>query len=91
MIDFKSMIENETPQDVILYFSGRKLSGISHPQLDGYLTTYSVNGFSNIDLILLVREMKGENMILSNGKGGYKKGRNWISPKFVTEKKYGIE
>ncbi len=91
MIDFESMIKNENSQDVILYFSGRTENGVSHPQLDRYFTTYSGGRVSNIDLIMLVRKMQSEDAISYNGKGGYKKGPNWRIPKFVTEKKYGIE
>jgi len=40
---------------------------------------------------MLVRKMQSEDAISYNGKGGYKKGPNWRIPKFVTEKKYGIE
>lgn len=91
MIDFKSMFENEKVQEIILFLSGRKKSGISHPQLDGYCTKYGSKRISNIELISLVKGMRENGEISSNGKGGYKKGPNWKKPQFVTEKKYGIE
>ncbi|QCT20593.1 hypothetical protein FEM41_13555 [Jejubacter calystegiae] len=90
MIDFKPMFENEQIRDIILFLSGRKGNGISHPQLDGYCTMYGTQRISNIELISLVKNMREKGDISSNGKGGYKKGPNWKEPKFVTEKKYGI-
>ncbi|CAI1856984.1 hypothetical protein [Serratia proteamaculans] len=87
MIDFKSMLDTEKVADVILFLSGRRDNGISHPQLDGYCTSH----ISNIELIALVKSMREDGLIISNAKGGYKKGPNWKAPVFVTEKKYGIE
>lgn len=46
---------------------------------------------SNIELISIVKKMRENGDISFNGKGGYKKGPNWKEPRFVTEKKYGIE
>ncbi|MFI8416050.1 hypothetical protein ACQKDS_06235 [Serratia sp. NPDC078593] len=91
MIDFKTMFDNEEISEIVLFLSGRKDGGISHPQLDGYCTTYGNSRISNIELISLVKNMREKNYISSNGKGGYKKGPNWEEPKFVAEKKYGIE
>lgn len=91
MINFKPMFENEKIQEIILFLSGRKDNGISHPQLDGYCTTYGNNRISNIELISLVKDMREKGYISSNGRGGYKKGPNWKAPAFVTEKKHGIE
>ncbi|CAE1143746.1 hypothetical protein ACWA06_22325 [Serratia rhizosphaerae] len=91
MINFKKMFENEETQEIISFLSGRKDNGISHPQLDGYCTTYGNNYISNIELISLVRNMQEKGCISPNGKGGYKKGPNWKEPKFITEKKYGIK
>lgn len=91
MVDFKTMFEKENIRDIVLFLSGRKEYGISHPQLDGYCTTYGNNHISNIELISLVKDMREKGEISSNDKGGYKKGPNWKTPAFVTEKKYGIE
>lgn len=91
MIDFKQLIEKEKVQDVILFLAGRKAEGISHPQLDRNYVMYGHQLISNIELISLVKKMREEGLITSNDKGGYKKGPNWKEPKFVTEKKYGIE
>lgn len=91
MVDFKPMFENEKIQDIVLFLSGRLDDGVSHPQLDGYCTTYGNNLISNIELIYLVKNLREKGYISSNGKGGYKKGPNWKEPKFMTEKKYGIK
>lgn len=91
MVDFKLMFENEDVREIVLFLSGRKEDGIPHPQLDGYCTTYGNNRISNIELISLVKDMREKGELISNDKGGYKKGSNWKAPAFVTEKKYGIE
>ncbi|WP_261231276.1 hypothetical protein [Serratia entomophila] len=91
MIDLKSMLEHEKAQDVILFLSGRKPEGISHPQLDGYYSMYGSHLISNVELIYLVKKMCENGLISSNGKGGYRKGSNWELPKFASEKKYGIK
>ncbi|PRD16587.1 hypothetical protein [Pantoea coffeiphila] len=91
MIDFKMIFEKEKPREIVLFLSGRKENGISHPQLDGYFSMYSDNRLSNTGLIALVASMREKGDLSSNGKGGYKKGPNWKEPKFSTEKKYGIE
>ncbi len=90
MVDFKAMFENEKIREIVLFLSGRKEDGVSHPQLDSYCTTYRYNRISNIELILLVKDMREKGDISSNDKGGYKKGPNWKAPKFVEEKKYGL-
>lgn len=91
MLDIKEIFENEQFSEIILFLSGRKDNGISHPQLDGYFSMYSGNRLSNIELIALEASMREKGDLSSNGRGGYKKGPNWKEPKFVTEKKYGIE
>lgn len=88
MIDYSLMIKNETPDDVLLYLSGRKSDGVSHPQLDRYFTMNK--RLSNIDVIDLVTKMINNGYVSCDEKQRYIKGPKWKAPKFVIEKKYGI-
>ena len=91
MIDYKTMFEKEEIRQIVLFLVGRKEDGISHPRLDYYCTTYGSQRITNIELINLVKVMFKQSEIIYNEHGGYKRGPEWWTPKFMSDKKYGIQ
>ncbi|MGX1179585.1 hypothetical protein AB7M31_002653 [Pseudomonas sp. IAP-CY TE4608] len=80
------VIKNESPMDVILFFT--RGTGISHPQLDRLYTQNSWIYLGDcIGLIELIRKMTSDGLIEQKA-GGYVKGPKWTAPKFMLENKY---
>lgn len=91
MIDFKSLVQKESVEDAVAFFA-RSPNGIGYPNLDRFYTRYRFDVISEGELLSTVIKMTDKGII----KGGesplhYIKGPNWKEPKFVTDKKYGIE
>jgi len=96
MIDYDAMVENESMADVILFLIGREVNGLSHPSIDLFFGRHKGNEkyqSYNIKLIHEIKNLQSSEKILFGKKSGYgyQKGPNWKAPKFVSEKKYGIE
>ncbi|AVJ16760.1 hypothetical protein CLM71_06265 [Serratia sp. MYb239] len=96
MIDYNAMVKNENMADVILYLVGRKEEGMAYPSIDLFFGRYKAAEkyeSYNIKLIHTMKELEEAGQVFSAKTygSGYKKGPNWKEPKFVTEKKYGIE
>lgn len=96
MIDYNVMVKNENMADVILYLVGRKEEGMAYPSIDLFFGRYKAAEKYESYNIKLIHEIKhleeiGQ-VVLERVYGAKcKKGPNWKEPKFVTEKKYGIE
>lgn len=84
------VINNETPEEFVLFMTGIK--DISHPDLDRH---FGMNGWpflgKNTELIVLIRKMTSAGLIAYSDKGGYTKGPNWYEPAFVTQGKYTFD
>ncbi|WBL71042.1 hypothetical protein [Serratia liquefaciens] len=90
MTDFKSMIEKENVNDVISFFAGLT-NGIGYPQMDNFFVRYRFDVVGNGELLKVFEELREAGIVEWGDKMLVKKGPNWKAPKFVTEKKYGIE
>ncbi|MEJ4047225.1 hypothetical protein [Erwinia sp. SLM-02] len=96
MIDYIAMVKNEEMSEVILFLVGRYESGTTYPDMDRFFGMYKAeekyNSY-NIKLIHDKRALEESGQIFSAKiyGAGIQKGPNWKEPKFVTEKKYGIE
>lgn len=90
MTDFKSMIEKESVRDVVSFFAGLK-SEIGYPQIDNFFVRYRFDVVSNGTLLKVFQELCKAGIVEWGDKMLVRKGPNWKAPKFVTEKKYGIE
>ncbi|QJW57881.1 hypothetical protein HL670_04804 [Serratia plymuthica] len=96
MIDFDLMVKNEDMGDVILFLVGRSDNGIAYPFMDRFFGRHKADDKYEAYNIKLIKETKrlesiGQIFSARTYGSGYKKGPNWKAPKFVTEKKYGIE
>jgi len=91
MIDLKSMIQNESVFDVIAFLSGRN-EGINYIHLDRFYGQHRFDAIAEGELLLTFQKMCREKVVQGNGRPmTVGKGPNWVEPKFMTEKKYGIE
>jgi len=90
MVNFDEMVIHEDMKDVILFLIGRREQGMSHPSLDRFFNLHKADKKYESYNTKLISDTK---ILISQGAivSGYKKGPNWKAPKFVTEKKYGIE
>ncbi|MFI8416052.1 hypothetical protein ACQKDS_06245 [Serratia sp. NPDC078593] len=96
MVDYNAMVKNESMADVILYLVGREENGIGYPSIDRFFGRYNADKkyeAYNIKLIAETKLLEESGKIYSSRTygAGCKKGPNWEEPKFVAEKKYGIE
>lgn len=94
MIDFDAMVKNESMDDVILYLVSREENGIGYPSMDRFFGRHKATekyDSYNIKLIHETKRLEDKGSVFSGKSYSYKKGPNWKEPKFMTEKKYGIE
>ncbi|MEJ4047227.1 hypothetical protein [Erwinia sp. SLM-02] len=96
MVDYEGMVKNETMQGVILYLVGRSDNGTSYPSIDRFFNINKATERYISYNIKLLHETKflediGQILMPRVYGAGVQKGPNWKEPKFVTEKKYGIE
>ncbi|MGO4745160.1 immunity protein [Serratia quinivorans] len=87
MIDFKKIIENESVEDVLLFFAPRT----AYPAIDRMYVRYKFEVIENGLLYPAYEKLLKEGKFSEDEKGHTHKGPNWLPPKFVAEKKYGIE
>nr|WP_024966736.1 hypothetical protein [Pantoea sp. IMH] len=87
MIDFKKMIENESVEDVLLFFAPKR----SYPDIDRIYVRYSFEVAAKRELLISFQRLIKEGKLAKNEKGHAIKGPYWQEPVFVTEKRYGIE
>lgn len=90
MTDFKAMIEKESVSDVLSFFAG-STKGIGYPQIDNFFVRYKFEVVGNGELLKAFENLRSRGIVMWGDKMLVKKGPNWKEPKFVTEKKYGIE
>ncbi len=87
MIDFKTMIENESVEDILLHFAPIR----SYPDIDNMYVRYDFEVAAKCVLLFTYQKLVKEGKLAKDERGRTLKGPNWQAPKFVTDKKYGIE
>ncbi len=87
MIDFRQLIENESVEDVLLFFAPRT----AYPAIDRLYVQYDFEVASRRVLLFTYQKLVKEGKLAKDERGHTLKGPNWQAPKFVTDKKYGIE
>ncbi len=87
MINFKQLIENENVDDVLLFLAPRT----AYPSIDRLYVRYKFGIIEKGLLYPTYVKLLKEGKFSEDEKGHTLKGPNWQAPKFVTEKKYGIE
>lgn len=88
MIDFRRMLKNESIEDVILYLAPKN----HYSSIDRLYVKYKFNIVGDGHLIHIFGRLLKEGELVENTNSPFSgKGPNWKEPKFVTEKKYGIE
>lgn len=86
MIDFESIYKNESVEDVLLHFAPRT----PYPSIDRMYVRYKFEVVASRELLLTYKRLLKEGKLIENEKPLPVKGPNWKSPKFATDKKYGI-
>ncbi|EGN2561347.1 immunity protein [Salmonella enterica] len=87
MLDLESIYKNESVEDVLLHFALRT----SYQTIDRMYVNYKFEVVANGELLKTHQKLFKEGKLKKTGKPLPEKGPNWKEPRFVTEKKYGIE
>ena len=86
MIDIKSMVENESVEDVVLFLAPR----LDYSRIDSWFVRYKFDVIANGLLIRTFKKLLNGEKFYKDETGKIFKGRNWEAPQFVVDKKYGI-
>jgi hypothetical protein len=81
------MVENESVEDVLLFLAPIR----SFPSIDNIFVRYKFEVVKKALLYPAYANLLKEGKFIEDEKGHTHKGPNWKAPKFVVEKKYGIE
>ncbi len=87
MLNLEGIYKNESVEDVLLHFAPRT----SYPSIDRMYVKYNFDVVAKAQFYPALAKLLKEGKLAKNEKGHTVKGPNWQAPKFVTEKKYGIE
>ncbi|BCQ33472.1 MULTISPECIES: immunity protein [Erwiniaceae] len=87
MLDLEGIYQNESVEDVLLYFALRT----SYPWIDRMYVRYKFEVAAERELLFTCQRLVKEGKLMETKKLFMEKGPNWKEPKFVTDKKYGIE
>lgn len=90
MIDFKSMVSEQNLVDIILFLV-RKENGFGYPQMDRFFSRHKFSVIENGEFMRTFEQMRLKGEVELREKMLVVKGPNWKEPRFVTDKKYGIE
>ncbi|HBV2421529.1 TPA: hypothetical protein ACH1J1_002789 [Klebsiella pneumoniae] len=90
MIDFERMVAEQNLADIILFLV-RKENGFGYPQMDRFFSRHKFSVIENGEFMRTFEQMRLNGEVELGEKMLVVKGRNWKEPRFVTEKKYGIE
>ena len=90
MIDFERLAKEEKLADVIAFLV-RNDGGFGYPQMDRFFSRYNFSVIENGEFMRAVEQLRQSGIVEWGDKMLVKKGPNWTIPKFVTDKKYGIE
>ncbi|MGS3449062.1 immunity protein [Klebsiella electrica] len=87
MLDLESIYKNESVEDVLLHFALQT----PYPSIDRMYVNYKFEVIEHGELLRTHQRLFDEGKLKKTGRPLPEKGPNWKEPKFVTEKKYGIE
>ncbi|MEM6159570.1 immunity protein [Erwinia sp. P6884] len=87
MIDLKSMIENESVED-ILHFLGPRLPW---HRIDHWFVQYKYDVIASGELMRTTTILVEEGKLEEDDTGHISEGPRWAPPPFVMDKKYGIK
>ncbi|SQJ25932.1 Uncharacterised protein [Serratia rubidaea] len=87
MSPIENIIKSESVEDVLLHFAPIT----SYPGIDRMYVNYKFQVIEHGKLLSTYQRLVKEGKLAKDDKGHTIKGPNWKEPKFVTEKKYGIE
>ncbi|HDU4711202.1 TPA: immunity protein [Klebsiella aerogenes] len=87
MLDLESIYKNESVEDVLLHFTLRT----PYPSIDRMYVNYKFEVIEHGELLRTHQRLFDEGKLKNTGGPLPEKGPNWKEPKFVAEKKYGIE
>ncbi|WP_232555871.1 hypothetical protein [Klebsiella variicola] len=90
MIDFERMVAEQNLVDIILFLV-RKENGFDYPQMDRFFSRHKFSVIENGEFMRTFEQMRLNGEVELGAKMLVMKGPKWREPKFVTEKKYGIE
>ncbi|BEN63498.1 hypothetical protein ACUZX0_01955 [Serratia marcescens] len=90
MIDLERLAKEEKISDVITFLV-RNEGGFGYPQMDRFFSRHNFTVIGNGEFRRVFEQLRQNGVIEWGDKMLVKKGPNWKEPKFVTEKKYGIE
>ncbi|WP_159873995.1 MULTISPECIES: hypothetical protein [unclassified Raoultella] len=90
MINFEQLVAGESTADVILFLVRNK-KGFGYPQMDRFFSRYKFSVIENGEFMRTFEQLRQNRIVEWGEKMLVKKGPNWKEPKFVAEKKYGIE
>ncbi|MCS3606939.1 immunity protein [Erwinia rhapontici] len=86
MLDLEGIYQNESVEDVLLYFALRT----PYQTIDLMYVQYKFEVAAERELLFTCQRLVKEGKLIETGKPLMEKGPNWKEPKFVTDKKYGI-
>ncbi|QAV24417.1 immunity protein [Proteus hauseri] len=86
MIDLKSIYQNESVEDVLLYFGPKT----SYPSIDRCYVRYKFEVVEKAILIKTMGKLLQEGKLAKDNKGLAIKGPNWREPDFVTQKNMAL-
>ncbi|MGH5969384.1 hypothetical protein ACRFL2_14135 [Klebsiella aerogenes] len=90
MIDFERMVAEQNLVDIILFLV-RKENGFGYPQMDRFFSRHKFSVIENGEFMRTFEQMRLKGEVELREKMLVVKGPNWKEPRFVTDKKYGIE
>ncbi|CAI2502011.1 hypothetical protein D3C87_1480140 [compost metagenome] len=90
MIDLERLANEEKISDVIAFLVRRE-GGFGYQQMDRFFSRHNFSVIENGEFMRAFEQLRQNGVVMWGDKMLVKKGPNWKEPKFVTEKKYGIE
>lgn len=90
MIDFERMVAEQNLVDIILFLV-RKENGFGYPQMDRFFSRHKFSVIENGEFMRTFEQMRLKGEVELREKMLVVKGPNWKEPRFVIDKKYGIE
>lgn len=87
MLDFESIVKNESVEDVLLHFSLKT----PYPAIDRMYVKYKFDVVASGELISTYQRLVREGKLREHGQALPEKGPHWRAPDFSLQKKYGLK
>ncbi len=76
-MNLKAIVDGLSPEEVVRFLAGLK-NGVDYPHIDRMLTWYRSHKLDNVEVLMLVGDLKERGVIQHAAEGGrYVKGVNW--------------